>query len=157
MIIDQSSSQPIDLKNRLCQIILEDKISSIERLSRLVGVDMEETRSVLGELVRDGSLNGSITEDGLRFFLSDVKVSDAPVAAPADLGPKFENTDTRIPKLIFISGIIIIVIGYILRSFVALGELIENVGGAVILVGLAVLIAGWLMFSKANPPSDKRL
>jgi hypothetical protein len=156
MIIEHSSSSPIELKSRLCQVVLENKISSIEKLSVLTGMEEEEARIVLQELVSEGSLSGKFTEDGLRFFLSDVKVSEAPIHAPADIEPEIEVKDTRVPKIVVLSGIILMAVGYILRGITTMGDIMENAGGAVFLVGLAVLLVGWLMFSRLNPPSEKR-
>ena len=106
MIIDHSSSNPVELKTRLWQIVLESKISSIEKLSDITGAEEEEARLALEELVSEGSLTGSFTEDGSRFFLSDVKTSDAPIIRPVDLAPETEVKDSKISKTVFISGII---------------------------------------------------
>jgi hypothetical protein len=156
MIVERASSTPLDLKTRLCQVVVENKISSIEKLSELTGFEEEDTRQALQDLVSEGSLAGSFTEDGSRFFLSDVKVSDAPILAPADVGPEIQVIDTKVPKTVVITGIILLVAGFVIRGLTVLGEIAENGGAAVIMVGMAVLIVGWMMFSRLNPPSDKR-
>jgi hypothetical protein len=156
MIIEQSSSNPVELKTRLCQIVLENKISSIEKLSEIAETEEEEAKLALQELVSEGSLSGSFTEDGSRFFLSDIKVSNAPTLGPVDLGPEIEIQNSRLAKTVLISGIVMMAVGYLLRGLIAMGEIMGNVGFAVILIGLAVLIVGWMMFSKMNPPSHVR-
>ena len=156
MIIDHSSSNPIDLKTRLCQIIIESKISSIEKLSNLAGAEEEEAVQALHELVSEGSLNGKFTEDGKRFFLSDIKVSSAPVIGPVDLGLEIEVKDTKLAKSVFILGLVLMVSGYIIRGLTNVSELIQNVGFGILMVGLVTLIAGWMMFSRKNPPGNIR-
>lgn len=156
MIIDHSSSNPVELKTRLCQIVLESKISSIEKLSDITGIVEEEARFALEELVSEGSLSGSFTEDGSRFFLSDVKTSEAPIIRPVDLAPEIEVIDSKLSTTVFISGIIMMAVGYILRGLTAVGEIMVNAGSAVIMIGMVVLIVGWMMFSRINPPSNDR-
>ncbi len=156
MIIEQSSSNPVELKTRLCQIVLENRISSIEKLSEITGTEVEDARVALYELVSEGSLNGSFTEDGSRFFLSDIKVSDAPIIGPVDLGPEIEVQDSKLSKTVVISGIIMMAAGYLLRGFVAMGEIMVNTGSILFIIGLAVLIGGWMIFSKINPPTNVR-
>ena len=155
MIIEHSSSNPVELKTRLCQIVLENKISSIEKLSEIAETE-EEARLTLQELVSEGFLNGTFTEDGSRFFLSDVKVSEAPTLGPVDLGPEIEVKDSRLSKTVLISGIGMMAVGQLLRGLAAMGEIIVNSGSAVFMIGLAVLIGGWMMFSRINPPINVR-
>lgn len=158
MIIERSSSSPslIELKTRLCQIVLDNRISSIEKLSKLAGAEEEEAITALQELVSEGSLAGKFTDDGSRFFLSDVKVSDAPILETADVGYEIEVKDSKVSKMVMLSGMILMATGFILRGLTAFSQIVENAGGVVIMVGLAVLIIGWMMFSRLNPPSDKR-
>ena len=154
MIVGSSNEIPIEMKTRLCQVVLENRISSIERLSQLTGMEEEEARSAIQELVSEGSLEGKFSDDGSRFFLSDVKVSDAPTLGPADTGPEIVIKDTRVSKTVALSGFIFIIAGYILRGFTLLGQSMENVGVMIIMLGLAVLIVGVSMFSRLNPPSN---
>ncbi len=156
MIIEHSSSNPVELKTRLCQIVLDNKISSIETLSEITGTEEEEARLALHELVSEGSLSGSFTEDGSRFFLSDIKVSDAPIIGLVDLEPEIEVQDSKLSKTVVISGIVMMAVGYLLRGLVAMGEIIVNSGSVLFMIGLAVLVGGWMMFSKINPPSNVR-
>ena len=154
MIIDKSSSELIDFKTRLFQIVAENKISSLDMMSDLMGTDEELIRSALEELVNEGTLGGSFTPDGQRFFLSEVSVSTAPVASTKDDGYIIEYAKTKIPKMVLLSGIVMMVVGYIVRGLITIYEVMEHIGSAVFMVGLAVLIVGWLMMSRANPPSN---
>jgi hypothetical protein len=154
MIIENSSSNPLDLKTRLHEIVTQNKISSLSMMSDIAGIDEEQICSILEELLDEGILEGTITPNGHRFFLSDVKISSAPTAPIRDNGYVVEEIDTKIPKLVLILGIAMMVAGYIMRGFVTMLGILEHVGAAVVMVGLVVLIIGWLMISKANPPSN---
>jgi hypothetical protein len=154
MIIDKSSPELTDLKTRLYQVITEDKVSSMSMICDMTGVDKEHIRSILEELVDEGSLEGSFTPDGHRFFLSDVKVSSAPLAPTKDEGYVIEKADTRQGKFVFISGIVMMIGGFIVRGLTALSTMMENIGVALIMLGLVVLIAGWLIITRADPPSN---
>ena len=156
MIIERSLTSPIELRTRLCQVVLDNRISSIERLSELTGIEEEEARNALQDLVSEGSLAWKFTEDGTRFFLSDVKVSDAPILAPADTGPEIIIKESKVPKTVVITGIILIAIGLILRGITILGEIMQVTGGVVLMVGLVLFFIGWMMFSRKNPPLQQR-
>lgn len=154
MIVDKSLSEPVDLKSKLYQLVSEHKMSSLDMIGDMIGAEEEDVRSLLEELVSEGNLNGSFTDDGQRFFLSDVTVSSAPVADTKDTGFAIKEGDSRNGKLVLISGFVMLVAGYIVRGLISFGEMMEAIGSAVFMVGLVVLICGWLMISKANPPSN---
>ncbi|MFW9769255.1 MAG: hypothetical protein ACFFF9_11965 [Candidatus Thorarchaeota archaeon] len=154
MIIESSKQIPAEMKTRLSRVVLEDKISSIETISQLTGMEEEEARIALQELVSEGSLEGKFSDDGSRFYLSDVKVSDAPIMAPADTGPEIIVKDTKASKTVALAGFILIIAGYILRGFTIMGESMQNIGFGIIMIGLAVLIVGVSLFSRLNPPTS---
>ncbi|MHA1965425.1 MAG: hypothetical protein ACXACG_07915 [Candidatus Thorarchaeota archaeon] len=154
MIIDKSSSKQIDLKTRLYQIVTESKISSLDMMSDMVGTDEEQIRFILEELLDERALEGSFAPDGQRFFLLDVTVSTAPIAPTKDDGYAIEYADTNVPKLVFLVGIVMMIVGLIVRGFVTLNGLMEPIGTAVFMLGIIVMAGGWFMISKANPPSN---
>ena len=130
MIAGSSKPVPIEMKTRLCQVVLENRISSIERLSQLTGMDEEEAKTALEELVSEGSLAGKFSDDGSRFFLSDIKVSDAPILGPADTGPEIVVKDTKVSKMVALSGFILMIGSSILRGITIMGESMEKVNKA---------------------------
>ncbi len=154
MIIDKSSPEPVELKTRLYQMVAENKISSLSMMSDMAGIDEEQIRATLEELVEEGFLEGSFTLDGQRFFLSEVEVSRAPISHNLDDGYVIEYADTKVPKLILLSGFVMMVVGYILRGLTTISLMMEHIGSAVFMVGLIILVGGWLMLTKANPPSN---
>jgi hypothetical protein len=156
MIISNSSPNPFDLKSRLLHIITNEKISSLDYISSLTGTDESQLRSILEELVDEGTLEGAFTEDGQRFFLSDIKVSSAPLAPTQDEGYSVKKADTKHGKVVLISGLVMMSAGYIARGLTTISALMESIGSAVIMIGLAVLVGGWLMITRADPPSNLR-
>jgi hypothetical protein len=154
MIIDKSSSEPIDLKTKLYQLVAESKMSSLDMISDMVGTDEEMVRAVLEELLEDGSLNGSFTEDGHRFFLSEVSISTAPKAAMQDKGYEVARADTRNGRMVLFTGLAMMIGGYITLNLTSIHAMMEHLGGAIVMIGLVVLIIGWLMISRADPPSN---
>ena len=154
MIVDNSSTDLTDLKTRLYHVVAEGRVSSLSMICDIAGTDEELVRTILEELVDEGILEGSFTSDGQRFFLSDVEVSSAPVAPTKDEGYVIEKADTRQGKLVFISGIVMMIGGFVVRGFSTLSTMMENIGVALIMLGLVVLIVGWLMITRADPPSN---
>jgi hypothetical protein len=134
----------------------DKKISSLATMSDMSGADEELVRFILEELVDEGTLEGTFTIDGQRFFLSEVKVSAAPVASSKDGGYFIEKKDIKIPRLVLITGVAIMVVGYIVRGLLMIADIMEQIGGAIFMIGLAVMITGWIMISRANLPSNIR-
>ncbi|MHA2081869.1 MAG: hypothetical protein ACW99H_12075, partial [Candidatus Thorarchaeota archaeon] len=116
--------------------------------------DEEQIRFILEELLDERALEGSFAPDGQRFFLLDVTVSTAPIAPTKDDGYAIEYADTNVPKLVFLVGIVMMIVGLIVRGFVTLNGLMEPIGTAVFMLGIIVMAGGWFMISKANPPSN---
>ena len=77
-----------------------EKISSLEMISNLTAIDAELVFDTIESLVESGSLEGSFTDDKKRFFLSDVKTSDAPILDTHDAGLEIKSADTKNAKAI---------------------------------------------------------
>jgi hypothetical protein len=154
MIIDKSSSKQNDLKTRLYQIVTENKISSLDKMSDMIGTDEEQIRFILEALLDEQALQGSFAPNGQRFFLSEITVSTAPIAPTKDNGYTIEYADTKVPKLVFFAGIVMMVAGLFVRGLITLSEMMEPIGTAIFMLGLVVMAGGWYMISKANPPSN---
>ena len=155
MAIDNAPTGNVDLKAQVYQVVAEHKISSLHKIAQMVGSSEDLTREAIGDLMAEGSLHGSMTEDGNRFFLSDVKVSDAPVAIKHE-EYEIAQPDTRLGKTVFVSGIATMITGFILRGLLTINPVLEHVGAGVLLIGMVILVAGWLHVSRAIPPEDLR-
>ena len=156
MVIDHKSPNHEDIRPRLYETVVQGKVSSLEMLCNLTGIEEELVRESIEYMVEDGSLEGKFTDDGKRFFLSNVQPSKAPIAATHDSGPDFKRADTKSAKFITISGIALMIVGQILRSLVAVHPGMDNAGIAIFMLGIGVLIAGWYQFSRLNPPTKLR-
>lgn len=153
MVVDNTPQAFIDMKMRLHEIVASDRISSIDMISDIIGVGEDAVRDSLQSLVEDGSIQGSFSSDGTRFYLSDVKISEAPVILSDNSVPEIKPPDTRQAKMVAIVGFLMLLLGTIIRGFSSIDIRFNNVGTVVFLLGLPVLIVGWILYSRSNPPS----
>ncbi|TFG27849.1 hypothetical protein EU528_12130 [Candidatus Thorarchaeota archaeon] len=156
MVIDHNSPNQEDQKSRLYETVAIGKVSSIEMISNLTGLNEKYIQEAIEELVSEGTLEGSFTADGKRFFLSDVKTSSAPIADTQDTGLEIRKTDTKNAKLVGITGVIMLVVGQILRSLISIHPGMDNAGTSIFMLGLVILIVGWYQYSRLEPPSNIR-
>ena len=156
MVIDHNSPNQDELKSRLYETVALGKVSSLEVISNLAGLDEELIHESIEAFVKEGTLKGSFAEDGRRFFLSNIKTSDAPIADTLDCGYEIKKVNTMSAKLVVLTGIIMLAAGQIMRSLVAIHPGMENGGVAIFMLGMVVLMAGWYQFSRLNPPSNVR-
>ena len=154
MVIDHKTAIHDDIKSRLYDTVAVGKVSSLEMISNLTGIEEEAVRDAIDSLVEEGSLEGSFTADVKRFFLANVKTSDAPKAENQDKGLEIKSADTRSAKVIALTGFVMLVLGQILRSLIAIHPGMETAGTAIFMLGLVVLFAGWYQFSRLNPVSN---
>ena len=155
MAIDNAPTGNVDLKAQVYQAVAQQKISSLDKIAQIVGSSEDLTREAIVDLMAEGSLQGSMTEDGRRFFLSNVKVSDAPVAIKHE-EYKIAEPDTRLGKTVFAGGIATMIAGFVLRGLLTINPVLEHVGAGVLLIGMVILVAGWLHVSRSIPPEDLR-
>ena len=156
MIIDHKTPDYYDVKTRLYEIVVVSKISSLEMISEHTGVDEDSTRELLQELVKDGSIGGSFSEDGKRFFLSNVKISEAPVIMRYDKDLEIERVNTKTAKMVGVLGLFILVIGWAFQSLTGIHQGLQTAGIALFMVGIVVMTAGCIQFSRYNPPEKLR-
>ena len=156
MVIDYNSPNHDDLKSRLYETVALGKVSSLEMLSNLTGLEEEIVREAIEELVKEGTLKGSFAANGKRFFLSNTKTSDAPLADTFDTGYEIKKADTLGAILITLTGVIMLVGGQIMRSLIETHPGLENAGTAIFMLGIVVLMIGWFQYSRLNPPSNVR-
>ncbi len=151
MVIESKSINHEDVESTIYDTIMLEKISSLEMISNLTTIDAELVFDTIESLVESGSLEGSFTDDKKRFFLSDVKTSDAPILDNHDTGLEMKSADTRSAKAVALLGVVMLVLGQILRGLVAIHTGMESAGTAIFMIGLVVLFAGLLQFSRLNP------
>jgi hypothetical protein len=155
MVVDSAPTEDTDVKTRVYQVVTQHRITSLEMIAQRAGLDEDATRVALQELVEDGSLTGVVSDDGMRFFMSDVRTSKAPVALKHE-EYEIEKADTKLGKSVFIAGIVTMIAGYVVRGFVGIQPILEHVGSGILFIGMAVLVAGWLQVSRSMPPEELR-
>ncbi|MGY5872660.1 MAG: hypothetical protein RTV72_10475 [Candidatus Thorarchaeota archaeon] len=153
MVIDHSTPNHDNMKSRLYDTVALGKVSSLEMISSITGIEEELVREAIEELVQEGTLQGLFTADGKRFFLSNVKTSAAPIVDSLDQGLEMKRADTKLAKGVGLGGFLMLIIGQILRSLVEIHTGLEAAGTAIFMLGLGLLIAGWYQYSRLEPPA----
>jgi hypothetical protein len=130
-----------DTRMGLTKLVTEQNMSSVTILSEYLGIDEDTARVYLQDLVETGELKGYITEDGSRFFKSDVRVTSAPiVSSHDDWNP--ETHDTKIGKIIFVTGIAFLATGQVLPRLFSSEDLNVGLGAALAMFGFVVILVG---------------
>jgi hypothetical protein len=138
-------------KETLVKLIVELNISAIVTMGEKLEVAPEEVNELINELVSEGKLQGTITEDGKRFFRSNAKVSDAPVIEREKTLPEFLSYNTRPGYVIAIIGAIVLGGGAIVNSY-ATDAAGQNIAAAVFLIGLLILFVGLYLVAMRKTP-----
>jgi hypothetical protein len=154
MVVDSVARGFTDAKSQLIDVVSVQKFSSLEMISRKVGRSEDDTRQAIEEMLNEGVLHGRFSEDGNRFFLSDVRVSEAPILREHQ-DYVIEEVDNRLGKFVFIAGILMMISGLVARGFISVNPAMEHIGGAIFMVGMAVMAAGWLQVGRNTPSNVK--
>ncbi len=141
-----------DKSELLAKLILEESISAIAVLSERTGLKTDEVVEMIAELKSKGRLNGSLTEDGSRFFKSTVKVSDARVIPREEKLPEFLSYNTKPGKVTAIVGLLILVSGAVITVLASDIEE-QNFAAVLILIGLLVFLLGLYLIARRGSPS----
>ncbi|MFW9835199.1 MAG: hypothetical protein ACFFEK_14460 [Candidatus Thorarchaeota archaeon] len=141
-----------DKKDEMMNLILKGNVSAIQILSDRLEITPDEVRIIIEELLEEGRLKGSLTEDGKRFFKSEVKLSDAPSIDREDNLPDFMNFNARPAITVTIVGFLIIAAGLIYNSM-ATDIVRQNIATVLIFIGLCVTMGGMYWFSQRKTPS----
>jgi hypothetical protein len=120
--------------------MIKENISSIQMMSERLGVGMEEVISLLNEMISEGSLEGQVTPDGLRFFREKVKVSEAPKIELRDEGPAFLKYNTRPGKIIAIMGFAVVIVGLGASYMAAEAQSIIFLNASLLLLGIGFIL-----------------
>ncbi|MCK4566077.1 MAG: hypothetical protein KAU48_02100 [Candidatus Thorarchaeota archaeon] len=140
-----------DKKEKLIGLIMEHNVSAIVILSEKLELDQDAVIELINELVSENGLHGIISEDGVRFYRSDAKVSDAPVIHRDDKLPEFLSYDTRPGKVIAIIGFIVL-IGAGLVNYYATDVPERDFAALIFLVGLVIFLGGLYLATKKQMP-----
>ncbi|MDF1539633.1 MAG: hypothetical protein P1Q69_12105 [Candidatus Thorarchaeota archaeon] len=143
----------MDDKEILVHHIMGLDVSAIELLAKAVDTDEEDTRTLIEELVKEGKLEGYITEDGRRFFKTQVRVSDKPtILLVEEKVPEFLTYNTAPGRFIAIIGVIIDVIGFVSLSVSGGIQYFENLGLVLLLIGTIIAFSGCFWIGRRKTP-----
>ena len=140
-----------DKKSELVELVNKENVSAIRIIGDILEIAPEEVIEFIKELLATGTIHGSLTEDGERFYKSEIKLSDAPVIPSGPQTPSFLNFDTRPGIITSIIGLVIIILGVILNSNV-LFIMEQDLGAIVIFLGIITLFSGMYCLSRRKTP-----
>jgi len=141
-----------DKKEMLLDLVLNRNVSAIVTMSEKTNSEPDEVIEMLRDLVTEGRLHGSITDDGTRFFKSDARVSAAPVIHRDDQGPEFLRFNTRPGYVTAIIGAIILTAGIVVNIY-AVDQTEHDFAALLILVGVLIFFAGLFFVARRKTPS----
>ena len=140
-----------DKKSELVELVNKENVSAIRIIGDILEIAPEEVIEFIKELLATGTIEGSLTDDGERFYKSEIKLSDAPVISSGPQTPSFLNFDTRPGIITSIIGLVIIILGVILNSNV-LFIMEQDLGAIVIFLGIITLFSGMYYLSRRKTP-----
>lgn len=150
-VVRIQASEMEDKKKKLISLITEENVSALQTMEDELELSHEEALRLLRELISEGSLIGSVSEDERRFWKTDVRLSDAPVLHREEEMPDFLSYDTRPGLLMSIIGFIIL-IGALLIMNTAVDSGQQDLGAIILFLGAVVLLSGLYLVSKRNTP-----
>jgi hypothetical protein len=152
--IDSGYAEARVMENKeqlLLELILKENLSAIATLANRLSTEPEEVRKLIQDLLRKGELNGSLTEDGKRFFKSSIRVSSAPVIHRDEEQPAFLTYNTKPGKILATIGFFILACGVVVNSFAA--DIVQqNIAVVLILIGLLAFLIGLYLIARRETP-----
>lgn len=139
-------------KEMLLNLILKQNVSAIVTLSEKTKSEPDEVIKMLGELITEGKLHGSVSEDGTRFFRGDAKVSGAPVIHRDDKEPEFLSYNTRPGYITAVIGVLILA-GSVIVNINATDLTEQNFAAVLFFVGIVILFVGLYFVARRKTPS----
>ncbi len=139
-------------KDELVALVMNENVSAIQILEDRLSIPSEEVVELIKELLEDGKLNGTLTEDSTRFFKSDVKLSEAPAIEREEAPPEFLSFNARPAIVTAIIGFIVVAAGVIVNAF-ASNPLEQNFAAILILLGVMITIVGLYCVSQRKTPA----
>jgi hypothetical protein len=152
--MDSGCAEAKVMENReqlLLELILKENLSAIATLADRLSTEPEEVRKLIQDLLMRGELNGSMTEDGQRFFKSSIKVSSAPGIHRDEELPAFLMYNTKPGRILAIVGFFILASGVVLNSYPA-GIEQQNLDIVLILIGLLAFLIGLYLTARGGTP-----
>ncbi|NHJ14395.1 MAG: hypothetical protein EAX95_12015 [Candidatus Thorarchaeota archaeon] len=127
--------------------LVESNVSSIEIIGEMLSVSPDEARTLILRLTESGRLKGHLTEDGCRFFRSDVVPSKAPTAGKSE-DLKVSSPNMKPGLVLIVLGFASYMLGNILVRVSIEDTFLWGVGGAITFAGPLIIIAGLIVVSQ---------
>jgi len=139
-------------KGELLDLIMNQNVSAIQTLADRLEITSDEVIELINTLLEEGTIKGTLTEDGVRFFRSEIKLSAAPTIPRDESPPDFMNFNTRPGRGTAIFGFILIAAGLIVNAN-ALDVIEQNFAALLILFGMLFVMSGLYCISRRKTPS----
>jgi len=140
-----------DKKSKLVILVNTENVSAIRIMGDILEIAPEEVIELIEDLCATGSIHGSITDDGERFFKSEIKLSNAPVIHGGDQTPAFMKFNTRPGIISSVIGFAIIALGLFLYAN-AIDYVGQDYGAITIFLGMIILLSGMYCLSLRKTP-----
>jgi hypothetical protein len=138
-------------KSHLIRLIQNENISAIIVMSEKLNIDPDGVIAMINELIADGDMEGSFSEDGSRFFKSSVTISKAPVIPRDEKPPEFMSYNSKPGKVIALIGFLVLAGGVVVNaSATDIQE--QNIAAVLILIGLLVFLIGLYFIARRGTP-----
>lgn len=139
-------------KSDLIELVNKENVSAIRIMADRLDIEPDEVRTLIEESLSEGTLVGSMTEDGERFFKTEFKLSDAPVIHSEVKAPEFLEFDVRPGIAISIIGFVTIVFGIFINT-ITMDIIEQDFGAIVVFVGIIILFSGLFCLSRRKTPA----
>ncbi len=140
------------MKKRLTHLVNEQDLSAIQLLASEVGLTEEETLEILRGTLKEGLIDGYITEDNKRIFKNAVTVSDRPSISGEETPPDFLSYNSAPGKAVACIGFLVIIAALVILA--TSGGIIyyENLGTLFLLFGVVVTLSGCYWIGRRRTP-----
>lgn len=139
-------------KGELLNLIMNQNVSAVQTLADRLEITFDEVIELIKALLEEGTLKGTLTEDGVRFFRSEIKLSAAPTIPRDESPPDFMNFNTQPGRVTAILGFILIAAGVIINAN-ALDVIEQNFAALLILLGMVIVMSGLYCISRRKTPA----
>ncbi len=139
-------------KQDLLTLVNEKHISAVQIMANRLGIEEDQVRNLLTQLIEEGLLDGHITEDGSRFFRSNVKVEITPESVEEEYVPEFMKYNTKPGKIVAYIGLMVMVLAIVFMVLFAGNIYYQNIGMVLLGFGLLILLPGLYWIGRRKTP-----
>ena len=132
-------------KQKIVQLI-SNNISAIPLIAEHIKISEDLVSALISELVEEGVLKGTISQDGLRFYRSDIKMPT--ILEESIEEPQKDSSMLMIPKAIVITGISLFIAGQIFVRIFEVGTSLRDTAAGLVFLGLIAIFGGLFTFTK---------